>query len=535
LSQQALSLTIAFVPTTERLNSWKEIAVYLDVSVRTAQRWEATESMPVRRHKHAAKSSVFAYQRELDAWWNSRPDLQRISRESGVPAPSVAVLPFVNLNRDEENDFLSDGLTEELINALARVPGMHVIARTSAFYFKGKTGDVRVIGARLGVRTVLEGSLRRAGDQLRITAQLINVADGCHLWSERFDRRIGELLELQEEIARAIVEALCVELFGRRVTRGHCSDIDSYALYLEGRYHWNGRTPASFGKAVKCFERALAKDDRMALAWAGLADCYAIVGPLAGMRAEEAVRKARAAAFKALEIDGTLVEPHIALGFLAAYDYNRLAGRDHFRYALKIDPQNAMAHLLYAAMVLAPEGRLEEAETYVRRACELDPFSAVTLSGFGMNLLMSRRPEEAVSACKRALQLDPGFPWAHRTLGEAYMLRRMYEEASGEFLKIESPVFAAGYLGYCYARSGREPDARRLLRELESMGNPTVAYQIAVCHLGLGNHDAAFASLSEACEERCPGVHWMGIDPIWDELRAEPRFPAVLRKIGLSV
>ena len=188
-----------------RLNSWKEIAAYLGVSARTAQRWEKLESLPAQRHKHEVLSSVFAYRSELDAWWHSRPDLQAVSQEVPAPARSIAVLPFINLNRDEENEILSDGITEELINALSQVQGLQVVARTSAFHFKGKTDDIRTVGTRLGVQTILEGSLRRSGDRLRVTAQLINVADGYHLWSERFDHRMTDLFDLQEEIADAIV------------------------------------------------------------------------------------------------------------------------------------------------------------------------------------------------------------------------------------------------------------------------------------------------------------------------------------------
>jgi adenylate cyclase len=534
LSPKLMLLRIALMPTPERLNSWKEIAGYLQVSVRTAQRWETTEGMPVRRHKHLAVSSVFASRQELDAWWNSRPDLQRISRNAEVPAPSIAVLPFANLNRDGKGEFLSDGLTEELINALASVPGLQVIARTSAFYFKGKTGDVRAIGARLGVRTILEGSLRRNGDQLRVTAQLIDVADGCHLWSGRFDREMKDLFEMQDEIACAIVEALRVQLSGPMITKDYVHDIDSYAQYLEGRFYWNKSTPAGFAKAVECFEGSLAKNGRMAPAWAGLANCYAIVGPLAGIPPDEALRKARDAAVEALEIDGMLPEAYVALGFIAAaFDYDWAGGGDHFRRALEINPDHAMTHVLYAAMVLAPQGRLEEAEQHTRRACELDPFSAATLGNLGMLFLMSNRLDEAIVACRRALDLDPGFPWAHRALGEAYMMKERYEQASDEFLKIDSPVLAAGYLGCCYARSGREQDARNCLQELERTGNPLLAYQIAVLRLGLGDRDTAFTRLAEACERRCPGVHWLRLDPIWDELRPDSRFSTILRKMHL--
>jgi len=265
----------------ERLNSWKEIAAHLSVSVRTVQRWEKTEHLPAHRHKHAALGSVFAYKSELDAWWDSRPQLQEPVPKPAT-APSIAVLPFANLNRDEENEIFSDGLTEELIGALAQVEGLRVVARTSAFHFKGKTGDVRAIGSRLGVRTVLEGSVRRANDRLRITAQLINAADGCHLWSQHYDRRAQDVLNLQEEIARGIVEVLRVRLAGKRLTGSYGNDFEAYADYLQGRHHWNKRTRSGILAAIECFERALARDPVMAPAWAGVGICY-LMGAYAGV------------------------------------------------------------------------------------------------------------------------------------------------------------------------------------------------------------------------------------------------------------
>jgi TolB-like protein len=517
------------------LNSWKEIAAYLDVSVRTAQRWERTESLPARRHKHTALSSVFAYRSELDAWWHSRPDLQRLSQESQAAGPSTAVLPFVNLNRDEENEILSDGLTEELINALARVEGLKVVARTSAFHFKGKTGDVRTVGARLGVRTILEGSVRRAGDRLRIMAQLVNVADGCHLWSERFDRRMTDLFDVQEEIARAIVGALRIKLAGGRVTRQYSPDLEAYAVYLEGRYHCNRRTRQGFLKAAECFERALARDTRMAPAWAGLADCHAFLGPLAGIPAEEALRKAKAAALKALEIDGSLPEPHCSLGFVAAlYEHDWAAAEGHFRRALELHPDHADSHLWYGGHVLGPLARLEEAEIHTRRACDLDPLSPAVISALGALWLMLRQSDRAISACHRALELDPGYPWAHRWLGEAYLLKGMYDQAARAFSRSEAPGVAAGFLGYCYARSGREPEARRLLRELEQAGSLWLADQIAALHLGLGDEGAALDWLHKACQGRSMAVHWLKVEPIWDPLRPDPRFTAILQEMGLA-
>lgn len=518
-----------------RLNSWKEIAAYLGVSARTAQRWEKIESLPARRHKHQVLSSVFAYPSELDTWWESRPNLQPLSRETRTPARSIAVLPFLNLNRDEENEILSDGITEELINALSQVEALHVVARTSAFHFKGRTDDMRTVGKRLGVQRILAGSLRRSGDRLRVTAQLINVADGCHIWAQRFDHRMTDLFDLQDEIARAIVDALQVKLGAASITRQNPWDLGIYETYLEGRYHCNRRTGAGFLRAVECFERILAKDGRMARAWAGLADCHAFLGPLAGIPFEEAMPRAKAAALKALAIDDSLPDAHCSLGFvLAVFEYQWNSSETHFRRALQLQPDHANSHIWYGGHVLAPLARLEEAAIHARRACELDPLSAPAISGLAGSCLMLRQPDRAVSACHATLDLDPGYPLALRFLGEAYLLKNMLGEAAGAFSKIQSPVIAAGFLAYCHARNGRGQTARQILRDLERTVGPSPALQIAAVHLGLGDRDSAFNWLRRACAVRSMGVHWLKVEPIWDPLRSDPRFTALLREMRLS-
>ncbi|MCX6626113.1 MAG: tetratricopeptide repeat protein [Candidatus Solibacter sp.] len=518
-----------------RLNSWKEIAAHLGVSVRTAERREKTEQLPARRHRHAALSSGFAYRSELDAWWDNRPRLREPGPESASAPPSIAVLPFANLDRDEQNEIFSDGLTEELINALAQVEGLQVVARTSVFHFKGKTGDARAIGARLGARTLVEGSVRRADDRLRITAQLINAADGCHLWSQRFDRRAGDVFEIQEEIAQSIVAALRVKLTGHTLIRQHGRDFEAFALYLEGRYHWNKRTGQGISKAIECFERALARDATMAPAWTGLADCYSMMAAIFGMPTGDALQKARIAAQNALKIDETLAEAHSSLACLSAiHDYNWRGAEASFLRVFALNPNHAYAHVLYAALVLGPNGRHAEAHAHMRRARELDPISTVVFGAEGAECVMLRRYDEAIAACRRALELDPGYPWAHRWRGEVCLLQGRYDEAISSFSNIDSPAFAAGMLGYCHAQSGRAPEARRLLQQLENMGSPRLSCQIAVLHLGLGEHDAAFDWLHKACSAHNLGIHWLKVEPIWDVLRPDQRFTDVLKRMDLA-
>ena len=451
------------------------------------------------------------------------------------PASVIAVLPFADLNRDEANEIFSDGLTEELINALTRVEGLQVVARTSAFRFKGRTGDVRAIAAQLGARTILEGSVRRADGRLRVTAQLIDAADGCHLWSQHYDRRMQEVFELQDEIARSIAEALRIRLTSSTTTRPHGTDLDTYTLYLEGRHHWRKRTPAGFLKAVECFERALIRDARLAAAWAGLADCYSWMGTQAGIPAEEAARKAKSAALRALEVDSNLAEAHTSLGVVAAVlEYDWAGAETHFRRALASNPNHAWAHLMYAASVLGPAGRIDEALVHQLRAWELDPLSAIMAGAVATQSMMMRRYDDAIAMCARALELDPAYPWAYRVLGEAYLLKGLYGEAENALSRIDAPLLVGGFLAYCQARTGREAQARQILLRLAEMNNPTLAYQIAVLHLGLGESDLALEWLRKACEAHSMGIFWLKIEPIWDPLRPDQRFTALLQQLRLA-
>jgi TolB-like protein len=368
----------------DRLNSWKEIAAYLHVAVRTVQRWEKTERLPVRRHRHAAKSSVFAYKPELDSWWDGRPALRHSGQELPAARPSIAVLPFVNMSRSEADEVLSDGLTEELIGALTRVRGLHVIARTSSFHFKGTHDDVRTVAARLGVRTILEGSVRRSGERLRIAAQLIDATDGCHLWSERYDRRAEDLLDLQDEIARAITDALRVELIGPAADRQYPHDAATYELYLEGRYYWNKRTPQELLRAIACFERALARDPRMAAAWRRWPTairCGLVWPEWRQRRISSRQRPQR----RGRGIDRNQAEAHAALGVISAvHEYDWAAAKRHFCRAPELNPEHANSHLLCAALVPL-DGRLGDGERHMRGACELDPCSAVMQGALGMH------------------------------------------------------------------------------------------------------------------------------------------------------
>jgi TolB-like protein len=529
----------------DRLNSWKEIAGYLNVSVRTAMRWEKTEGLPVHRHRHDRLSSVYAYKTELDRWWNSRPDLKqpRGIEPSPPPGPdqppSIAVLPLANLSRGEEDEILCDGLTEELINALSQLEGLRVVARTSCFYFKGKATDIRTIGRRLGVGTVLEGSLRRSGNRLRIVAQLINAGDGCHLWSQHFDRHMQDLLEIEEEIARSIARALEVKLVGDmkdRILRRYGRDIEAYKLYLKGRYLLNRLAPETVLAAIGCFQQALARESKLAPAYTGLADCYTVLGLMGQLAWEEALRQGKAAAARALEIDSALAEAHASLGFLSShYEYDWPGAEVEFRRAIELNPDYVYSHLWYAGMVMK-QGRLDEAEAHLQRACQLDPVDPAVLSTVGALWLFRRQYGRSIETLNSALALDPALPLTNLGLGEVYLLEGRYEQAEAAFKRVNPPVAAAGFLGYCCAQTDRRGEAIALLGQLEELPPdlPPRAYQIAILHLGLGDHEAAIEWLDRSCNTRSFGIHWLKVDPIWDPLQPDPRFRPVLEKMYLG-
>ena len=524
---------------SDRLASWKEIARHLGVSVRSVQRWERSEDLPVHRHMHAALGTVYAFRSELDGWWASRPDLRQPGARVRRTGRSIAVLPFANLDRELQTEILADGLTEELISTLAQIAGLGVVARTSVFYFKNKGADVREVGAKLGVDTVLEGSVRRADGRVRVVAQLVDVASGRQLWSEPLESRRTDVFALQEDIAHAVAGTLRTILAtepGDPRPPAAPPRPGAYERYLEGKYHWNRRTPAGFLKAVESLERAVAEDPRLAPAWAALAECYANASAVSTLARAEGCEKATRAARTAVDLDPMLAEAHVSLGGLAAvhfFDWEQ--AESHFLRALELKPQLPSAHMLYAALVLAPAGRLAEAEAHQALATELEPFSAVVTNATGMLRLMLRQYDHSAAAFRAALKVDAEYPWANRGLGEVQLLQGRYDEAIQSLRRVEMPGLAAGFLGYCHARLGLENEARQSLHRLEQCEDPSVAYQVAVLHLAVGDADGTFRWLDRACADRSAGVMWLPVDPIWDTLRGDERFARIVASMGLAL
>ncbi|MGA2865703.1 MAG: adenylate/guanylate cyclase domain-containing protein [Verrucomicrobiota bacterium] len=455
---------------------------------------------------------------------------------------SVAVLPFVNLSSDKENEYLSDGITEDLCTALTQVKGLRVPARTSCFFFKGKTEDIQKIGQQLHVATVLEGSVRKAGNKLRINAQLINIADGFHLWATNYDRDMSDLLALQSEIAQQVVAALRVQLLPgetQQLEKRPTVNPEAHRLYLLGRFFWNQRSGDGLKKGLNYLEQALAQDPDYALAYAGLADCYVVLPDCTAAPAKEAVPKARAAALKALELDNTLGEAHAALALAKECEWDWTAAEAEFRRAIELSPNYATAHHWYS-ILLHTTGRFEEARREILRAQELDPLSPIINVNVGLVPYYNRRYDEAIAECHKVLELNPNFLSAHEWLGFAYVMKGMFTEAIGEF-QISRTLgggrpFGLGGLGYAYAVSGRTGEARQVLDELLRFLQQGYEAQVdvALVYHGLGEREQTFHWLEQAFKERNIFLPYVKSDPPWQNLRSEPRFIALLKQMGLE-
>jgi serine/threonine protein kinase/tetratricopeptide (TPR) repeat protein len=458
--------------------------------------------------------------------------------------PSLAVLPFTNLSPDRENEYFSDGMTEELITALGRVDGLRVAARTSAFALKGKRLDVRAIGETLHVATVLEGSVRRIGDKLRVAAQLVDARSGYHLWSDEYDRRLKDVFSVQDELARAIVSALRVRL---KLRGGEDTallvpsprELEAHDLYLQGRYELNQRTYESLRRAVSYFDRALAQDSTYAQAYAGLADTYGRLPLFGPVRPSDAYQQSKRAAERALALDSALDGAHAALAdALMLGDYDWRQSEAEYRRTFLLNPSYAIAHNSYANL-LRLLGRMDEAVAERERARSLDPLSRPIGAELGRDLEMVRRFDDALRQLRTTLESDTNFARVHLYLCLAYLSKRTPRKATGECeraVTLTGGYQGMGPLAYAYAASGDRSRATALLRQLEDRARREYVppWELAVAHLGLGDIDGTFAWLDSAYTARDPSVTLGLSEPIWDPVRGDPRFARLRARMGLG-
>ncbi len=464
----------------------------------------------------------------------------------GVAQKSVAVLPFANMSDDPGYEYFSDGMTEEIIDALTRLKNLRVAARTSSFAFKGRPADIGEVGTQLNVATVLEGSVRKVGDRLRTTAQLVKVADGYHLWSERYDRELEDVFAIQDEIAGAIADKLQVELLGteeKGLVKPQTENLEAYSLYLKGRSYHRKFTLPDCQLAIAAFQRAISLDPDYARAHEGLARVYTMVGgagPLHLLSPREAYPLAKAAVTKALELDDRLPEAHTTLGVLrSGFEWDAAGAERAFKQALELNPRDPDSHLMYAWHLWFFTHRFDEAIACLRTASALDPLVPLYQSCIGLVQLCARRYGEAVEQFQQVLDNHPDFYHALMHLGDAYVALGMYEEAEAAYQKTEAIIGREPWLsvGLCdlYAAWDKPEEAKKYQQELLALSDRRYVPPalIGYTYAALGDHDGAFAWLEKAHEERDPEVrmiHW----PVLDPLRSDRRFAALKSKMGLE-
>jgi TolB-like protein/lipoprotein NlpI len=586
----------------DRLDSWKEIAAYLKKEVRTVQRWEKSLGLPVRRLAQGKQGTVFAYKPDLEAWWRERQislqdeeDKADAGIEPAEPEPLVepspanegatgvkprpdafrvplllllvgiavamplsvfwprihakiwpprakvvlAVRPFKNMSGDPAQAFVADGLTEEMITRLGQLhPQEMGVIRLSPAY---ATSALDRIGKDVHANYVLEGSVRHFGSRVAITAQLIQVSDQTQVWGESYERDLQDVLRIQAEVAGAIAGGVLNKLphaqpLTRQVNR------EAYLAYLEGRYFWNKRTEAGFAKAITLFQRSIEIDPTYAPPYAGLADCYELLGsaPYSTLTPREAFPKAEAAARKAIELDPTLAEAHVPLGYSQlVYERNLPEARKEFERALQLRPGYATAHQFYGYYLTAI-GKPDEAIAERNRALELDSISPLLHSALGEAYYHARRFEVSIEQNKEALELDPSYAIALVNIGRAYEQMGMHPEARAAFQKIltaapEDPAILS-LMGHEYAVSGDKVDAKKILDKLTEISTRKYvpAVYFAVIYTGLNKKDDAFRWLDKAYEERCEYLVYLGSEPLADPLRSDPRFARLLSRLGLD-
>lgn len=454
--------------------------------------------------------------------------------------PSVAVLPFDNMSTDPENEFFSDGITEEIISALTQLKHMRVAARTSSFAFKGTNAGLEEIGNKLQVDTVLEGSVRRAGSRVRITAQLINVADGYHLWAERYDRELDDVFAIQDEIAMTIADRLKVTLTTgpdvEPVVKRRTDDVEAYQLYLKGRFLWNRRTKDGLTQAIDYYQQAIDRDPSFALAYAGLADAYLLLGSYFYISRAEAQTKAKAAALKALEIDDEVAEAHTSLGQVLRWELDWEGEEREYRRAIELNPGYATAHHWYATL-LGILGRLDEALSEIQRAAELDPLSHAISSTVGAILSKRREYDAAIDQLKRALELEPKFLSASAMLTIVYAQMGMEQEALAQVERTEQArgdhPFQDLFRAIVFSLLGRPDESREWMAQAGPDADPGLAASV---HAIWGEPDRAFQLLNRAADEEAWTVllH-IKTDPAYDNVRTDPRYTSLLTRLGLPL
>jgi TolB-like protein/Tfp pilus assembly protein PilF len=507
---------------------------------------ETESTRASRKFLWAAVALVFAFMIGVGWWWSDHsqrtPAATITSNDAAeIPAKSIAVLPFENLSRDSDNAFFAEGVQDEILTRLANVSDLKVIARTSTGKFKSSPENLPDIAKQLGVANILEGSVQKAGDQVRVNVQLINALTNAHIWAEIYDRKLTDIFAVESDIAKSVADALKAKLTGSEqteISKKPTENSEAYELYLKGRFFWNKRTGNDLQTAADYFQRAIAVDPQYAGAYAGLAETYVLIPLFGAGMPRDYFPKAKAAAQRAIELDETSAEAHTALGLLLCFsEVNFPEAEKEFKRAIAINPNYATAHHWYGNCLLVALGRFDEAIRECQRAVELDPLSLIINADLGGTLTIARRYDQAIAQLQRTLALDERFGYAHWNLGEALYLKGDTSAAIAEYEKaraLDDDPQILGLFGRAYADTGQKDKAMELIRELQDRPKQQFVrgYIAALIYIGLGDKMKAIDYLErEYLDHDNIDTAWIRVDPMLDPLRGDARFEALADKI----
>ncbi|HVN89029.1 MAG TPA: tetratricopeptide repeat protein [Candidatus Binataceae bacterium] len=532
--------------SSKRLDSWKAIAAYLGRDVRTVQRWEKTLSLPIHRKRLEKLDSVYAFTDELDRWWGEgrSPELKPDSQPSLVPQPArrrrlIAVLPLRNHSGLADQEYFSEGLTEELIGQLSQInpEELGVIGFRSVQPYKNTSKPLNQIGRELGTSYLLDGNVRRADNRIRIDISLIDADDQHVIAREKFDRDLSDILELQSEVAQTVSRRIAVTITAKERTGQRGIPPEAYDSYLRGRELWNRRREEDLRMAIRLFQRAIDQDLNYAPAYAGIADCYALLSNImtGAMPPSEAMPKAKSAARKALELNPDLADAHASIAYVNAFfDWNWQPAEKAFDRALELNPSYAPARQWYSELLII-QGRMDDAIAEIKRAGENDPLSMAITASYVSAMYHGRQYDDVIAECRTMLALDPRNLLAYMNLGRAWMMKQEYPKAIAE---LQAAVELTGYssamllalLGHAFGLARKMRDARDVIKQLSAIARLKYvpAFDFAIVYAAIGDKDNCFKALRKARAERCEYLLYLGQEPAADPIRNDQRFAKVV-------
>jgi len=501
---------------------------------------DATKQKQRRRFAYSALAAAVIIASILAASYILQRKFVSSATSEVVPEKSIAVLPFQNMSGDPDNAYFANGIQDEILTRLSKISDLKVIARTSVQHYQSKPENLPIIGKQLGVAYFLEGSVQKSADAVRVNVQLIKAANDSHLWADTFDRKLTDIFAVETEIAKTVADTLQARLTGsekRAIAAKPTENPEAHELYLKGRFFWNKRTSSDLKTAIQYFNQAIEKDPGYALAYAGLADAYAILTAYAAAPVSESLPRAELAAKKALELDDSLVEAHTSLGLLLFYNLDFQGSTKEFERAIALNPNYATAHHWYGLGPLRCIGNFDKAIAELNRALRLDPLSLIINADLGVGLMTARRYDEAIAQLRKTVEMDPYFYYAHLHLGKALQLNGQLDEAMTEYKKaaaLNDDPLVLGLLAQGYAKLGQRDEALKTLEQLQQIATQRYVwnYTFALVHIALGQNDKAIEYLERDYRDHADyELALIKVDPMLDPLRGDPRFEALVSKV----